>query len=82
MPNSMEQFKYKVEIPDMEYWQKMIKCQYACPVLTPAGRYVTSIAEGDYEKAYDFARLPNPFVYVCGRVCDHPCETACRRGDG
>ena len=81
MPNSMEQFKYKVEIPDMEYWQKMIKCQYACPVLTPAGRYVTSIAEGDYEKAYDFARLPNPFVYVCGRVCDHPCETACRRGD-
>ena len=77
----MEQFKYKVEIPDMEYWQKMIKCQYACPVLTPAGRYVTSISEGDYEKAYDFARLPNPFVYVCGRVCDHPCETACRRGD-
>lgn len=77
----MAQFKYKVEIPDMEYWQKMIKCQYACPVLTPAGRYVTSIAEGDYEKAYDFARLPNPFVYVCGRVCDHPCETACRRGD-
>ncbi|MBI3008114.1 MAG: FAD-dependent oxidoreductase [Candidatus Omnitrophica bacterium] len=77
----MEQFKYKVEIPDMEYWQKIIKCQYACPVLTPAGRYVTSISEGDYEKAYDFARLPNPFVYVCGRVCDHPCETACRRGD-
>jgi len=72
---------YKVEIPDIEYWQKMIKCQWACPVLTPAGRYVTSISEGDYEKAYNFARLPNPFVYVCGRICDHPCETDCRRGD-
>jgi NADPH-dependent glutamate synthase beta subunit-like oxidoreductase len=79
--SKMDQFKYKVEIPDIEYWQKMIKCQYACPVLTPAGRYVTSIAEGDYEGAYNLARLPNPFVYVCGRVCDHPCETECRRGD-
>ena len=76
----MNEKKYKVEIPDLEYYQRVINCQYACPVRTAAGSYVTAIADKEYEKAYDFARMPNPFVYVCGRICDHPCETACRRG--
>lgn len=52
----------------------------ACPVHTQAGRYVTLIAEGRYEEAYRYARLPNPFASICGRVCGHPCETDCRRG--
>ena len=76
----MNEKKYKVEIPDLEYYQRVINCQYACPVKTAAGSYVTAITDREYEKAYDFARMPNPFVYVCGRICDHPCETACRRG--
>jgi formate dehydrogenase (NADP+) beta subunit len=52
----------------------------ACPVHTQAGRYVSLIAEGRYEEAYRYARVPNPFASICGRVCGHPCETACRRG--
>ena len=52
----------------------------ACPVHTQAGRYVSLIAEGRYEEAYRYARMPNPFASICGRVCGHPCETACRRG--
>ncbi len=52
----------------------------ACPVHTQAGRYVSLIAQGRYEDAYRYARSPNPFASVCGRVCGHPCETACRRG--
>jgi len=52
----------------------------ACPVHTQAGRYVALIAEGRYEEAYRYARLPNPFASICGRVCGHPCEPACRRG--
>src|SRR5689334_13755791 len=52
----------------------------ACPVHTQAGRYVTLIAQGRYEEAYRYARQPNPFASVCGRVCGHPCEPACRRG--
>ena len=27
------------------------------------------------------ARDPNPLASICGRVCAHPCETACRRGE-
>jgi NADPH-dependent glutamate synthase beta subunit-like oxidoreductase len=52
----------------------------ACPVHTQAGRYVTLIAQGRYEDAYRYARRPNPFASICGRVCGHPCETDCRRG--
>jgi len=52
----------------------------ACPVHTQAGRYVTLIAQGRYEEAYRYARDPNPFASICGRVCGHPCETDCRRG--
>jgi NADPH-dependent glutamate synthase beta subunit-like oxidoreductase/NAD-dependent dihydropyrimidine dehydrogenase PreA subunit len=52
----------------------------ACPVHTQAGRYVSLIAQGRYEEAYRYARVPNPFASICGRVCGHPCEAACRRG--
>ena len=52
----------------------------ACPVHTQAGRYVALIAQGRYEEAYRYARTPNPFASICGRVCGHPCEPACRRG--
>jgi NADPH-dependent glutamate synthase beta subunit-like oxidoreductase len=52
----------------------------ACPVHTQAGRYVTLIAQGRYDEAYRYARVPNPFASICGRVCGHPCEPACRRG--
>ncbi len=52
----------------------------ACPAHTNAGRYVALIAEGKYEEAYRYAREPNPMASICGRVCAHPCETACRRG--
>jgi NADPH-dependent glutamate synthase beta subunit-like oxidoreductase/NAD-dependent dihydropyrimidine dehydrogenase PreA subunit len=53
----------------------------ACPAHTNAGRYVSLIAEGRFEEAYRYAREPNPLASICGRVCAHPCETACRRGE-
>src|ERR1700757_1738924 len=52
----------------------------AGPVHTQAGRYVSLIAEGRFEEAYRYARTPNPFASICGRVCGHPCGPACRRG--
>jgi NADPH-dependent glutamate synthase beta subunit-like oxidoreductase len=56
-------------------------CMMACPAHTNAGRYVGLIAEGRFEEAYRYARSPNPMASICGRVCAHPCETACRRGE-
>ena len=69
-----------VEVPDDEYWQRQIKCQYACPVHTDARGYVRAIANGDFETAYLIARGPNPLASICGRVCGAPCEASCRRG--
>src|SRR5664279_3154098 len=66
---------------DREWLNTNFPCMMACPAHTNAGRYVTLIAEGRFEEAYRFARDPNPMASICGRVCAHPCETACRRGE-
>jgi len=65
---------------DIEWLESNFPCMQACPVHTQAGRYVSLIAQGRYEEAYRYARVPNPFASICGRVCGHPCEPACRRG--
>ncbi len=72
---------YQVEVPTVEYWQRQIKCQDACPVHTDARGYVRAVAEGQFEEAYLIARGPNPMASICGRVCGAPCEAACRRKD-
>ncbi len=75
----MKKNKFSVEIPDLEYWKKQIKCQYACPVRTDARGYVRAIAAGQFELAYLIARGPNPLASICGSVCGASCEQACRR---
>src|SRR6516164_1084442 len=65
---------------DPDWLNTNFPCMMACPAQTNAGRYVALIADGKFEEAYRFARDPNPLASVCGRVCAHPCETACRRG--
>ncbi len=73
--------RYRVIIPDTDYYRQMVKCQAACPVLTDARAYVTAIARGDLEEGYRVAHDPNPLSTICGRICGAPCESACRRGD-
>lgn len=70
----------RTKLVDLEWLESNFPCMQACPVHTQAGRYVSLIAEGKYEDAYRYARMPNPFASICGRVCGHPCEPACRRG--
>jgi NADPH-dependent glutamate synthase beta subunit-like oxidoreductase len=70
----------RTKLVDLEWLELNFPCMQACPVHTQAGRYVTLIAQGRYEEAYRYARVPNPFASICGRVCGHPCEPACRRG--
>jgi NADPH-dependent glutamate synthase beta subunit-like oxidoreductase/ferredoxin len=71
---------YKVEIPDVGYFERQVSCRAGCPVHTDSGGYVQAIAQGRYEDAYLIARRPNPFASICGRVCAAPCEAKCRRG--
>ena len=53
-------------------------CQVACPIGTDAPSYIAHIWDEDYEAAFDAITSTNPFSSICGRVCDAPCEPACR----
>jgi NADH-quinone oxidoreductase subunit F len=56
-------------------------CQHACPAGIDVPNYVAAIAAGNYEEATEIIRERNPFPAVCGRICIHPCEFKCRRGE-
>jgi len=56
-------------------------CQHTCPVGINIPKYVAYIAAGEYLNAIDTIRERNPFPAICGRICHHPCETRCRRGE-
>jgi NADH-quinone oxidoreductase subunit F len=56
-------------------------CQHVCPAGVNVPEYLALAAEGKLNDAANIIRRRNPFVSVCGRVCDHPCEKRCRRGD-
>jgi len=73
--------RFKDKKVDRDWLNTNFPCMMACPAHTNAGRYVALIAEGRFEEAYKIARDPNPLASICGRVCAHPCETACRRGE-
>jgi formate dehydrogenase (NADP+) beta subunit len=75
------QKRFENKTVDRDWLNTNFPCMMACPAHTNAGRYVALIAEGRFEEAYRFARDPNPLASICGRVCAHPCEAACRRGE-
>ncbi|PKN26145.1 MAG: hydrogenase [Deltaproteobacteria bacterium HGW-Deltaproteobacteria-21] len=56
-------------------------CQHSCPAGVDVPNYVAAVAEGRYQDAVEIIRERNPFPAVCGRICLHPCETNCRRGE-
>jgi NADH-quinone oxidoreductase subunit F len=55
-------------------------CQHTCPIEMDIPAYIALIREGRLEDAYSILLQTNPFPSVCGRVCDHKCQTKCRRG--
>ena len=58
-----------------------VPCRYTCPAEIDVPRYIRFIREKDYSAATAVIREKVPFPKVLGYVCDHPCETVCRRGE-
>ena len=54
-------------------------CQNSCPADVDVPRYIALIKERKFAEAAALIRSKNPFPAICGRVCDHPCESKCRR---
>ena len=63
-----------------DYFHKVVDCQWACPAHTDVPNYIRLIAQGQFSDAYMLNRQSNVFPGILGRVCDRPCEPACRRG--
>jgi NADPH-dependent glutamate synthase beta subunit-like oxidoreductase len=63
-----------------EYFHRVVDCQWACPAHTDVPEYIRLIAQGRFADAYMLNRDSNVFPGILGRVCDRPCEPACRRG--
>jgi len=55
-------------------------CKAHCPTHISVQGYVALIGQGKFKEALKLIKQDNPFPIVCGRVCNHPCETACMRG--
>ncbi|MGO9443521.1 MAG: FAD-dependent oxidoreductase [Thiobacillaceae bacterium] len=55
-------------------------CHVACPAGEDAQTWLAHMVEGDPRSAWEALVATNPLPAVTGRVCDHPCETACNRG--
>jgi len=63
-----------------DYFHKVVDCQWACPAHTPVPEYIRQIAAGQFAEAYMINWRSHVFPGILGRVCDRPCEPACRRG--
>ena len=55
-------------------------CQNTCPIGMDVPAYIALIRAERFEDAYKVLLRTNPFPSVCGRVCDHKCQSKCRRG--
>ncbi len=67
------------DISNPDYFHKVVDCQWACPAHTDVPEYIRFIAQGRFTDAYMVNRESNIFPGILGRVCDRPCEPACRR---
>lgn len=56
-------------------------CQSACPIGTDVLDYVSLIEQGNFDRALASINKINPFPGIVGRVCTHPCDKQCRRGE-
>lgn len=63
------------------YQDKVAPCAEACPAGEDLARVELLVGQGAFEEAWLRIREENPLPGVCGRVCFHPCETSCNRGE-
>ncbi len=56
-------------------------CRNACPAGVNVQGYIQLIGQGKFAEAWRLIYRDNPFPGVCGRICTHPCQEACHRGE-
>ncbi len=62
------------------YVDRLPPCNHACPAGENIQGWLFHAESGNYEEAWRLLTQDNPLPAVMGRVCYHPCETSCNRG--
>ena len=55
-------------------------CRASCPLHVNAQGYLALISIGKYKEAFELEMEKNPFPATFGRICSHPCQDSCTRG--
>ena len=63
------------------YIDRLPPCNHACPAGENVQAWLSEAQGGRYRKAWEIIVRDNPLPAVHGRVCYHPCEDACNRGE-
>jgi len=63
------------------YVHRMPPCNNACPAGENIQQWLYEAEDGGYENAWRQIMVDNPLPAVMGRVCYHPCQTACNRAN-
>jgi len=63
------------------YQNKTPPCNFNCPAGEDIRGYLDLLKHGKTKEAFDLILQSNPMPLVCGRVCYHPCQSQCNRGD-
>lgn len=67
--------------PDLKKSDYLVPCRYTCPAGIDIPRYIRLVKEGKPAEANAVVREKVPFPSVLGHICNHLCETACRRDE-
>ena len=72
---------FRLAVPEVAAIDKRqtAPCRDACPLGMNVQGYVALVGRGRFADADELIRQTNPLPGICGRVCHHPCEAACRR---
>ncbi len=62
------------------YTHRPAPCHTACPAGEDPQDWLAKLDEGNPRKAWESLVNVNPLPAITGRVCPHPCESACNRG--
>nr|WP_236598822.1 FAD-dependent oxidoreductase [Ramlibacter monticola] len=62
-----------------QYLARPSPCHQACPVNGLIADWIGHARAGDLRRAWEVLAVNNPFPAIAGRICHHPCESACNR---
>jgi NADPH-dependent glutamate synthase beta subunit-like oxidoreductase len=62
------------------YVSRMPPCNHACPAGEDVQGWLYYAEAGDYRRAWEALVRENPMPAIMGRICYHPCEGSCNRG--